>query len=402
VLDVYLATVGGLALLVGLASRPLHELPLSEPLLALLLGVALGPVVLDAVALPGGERDAILATASQVVVAISVMAVALRFPLAEVRQRLGGLALLITVVLLGMAAISAGLSSLFLGLPLGAAWLLGAALAPTDPVVSSSIIAGDAAERDLPLHLRVLVSVESAANDGLGFALVLVGIVVLGGGTVWSGATSAGAQAALGVVLGTAVGLAAGWLVNWADRHRDIEHAAFLALTLSLTALVLGLAGLVGAEPILAVFVAGLAYNRELTRVERAEEWEVQEAINNVLVLPAFTLLGVALPWALWVDLGWRGPAFAAAILLARRVPLLLACARPLGLSVTEAVFAGWFGPIGVAALLYIAQAGERGVVTETVWAAGSLTIVISIIVHGISAAPGRKALARHLTPDEP
>lgn len=390
----YLAAIGGLALALGLGSGKLRELPLSEPLVALGLGVVLGPAVLGLVGLPEAEHPTLGHTA-RIVLAMSVMAVALRFPLGEIRARLGPAIVLTVVGMLGMALITTGLSAALLGLPAAAAWLLGAALAPTDPVLSSNVVEGAPAERDLPLGLRVLLSMESAANDGLAAPLVTVGVVALQGRSL----LGAGGQAAIGLVVavafGVAVGYAAGTLVEIAERHRDIEHSAFLVLTLALTALVLGGAQLLRADAIIATFVAGLAYNHTITRAERSEEWEVQEAINRTLVLPVFVFLGVALPWDGWADLGWRGAAFVVAVLALRRLPLAMALGGVLGLDRREAAFLGWFGPIGVAALLYLAEGGEHGVVSEPMWAAGTLVIAVSVVLHGLTATPGRRLLAR-------
>lgn len=394
-LEIYLAAVGGLALVLGLFSRKLRDVPLSGPLLAMAVGVVLGPAVADVVEIPAAERDAVLSTAAQLVLAVSLMGIALRFPLREVRPRLGQIALLIAVVMVGMAAIVAGLSLLMLSFTFTSAWLLGAALAPTDPVLASSVVSGEPAEQDLPLHMRVLISIESGANDGLASPLVLIGIVAVTGRSWDSGLTEIALRLGVAVAVGLILGDAAGRLLTWAERHRDIEHSAFLAFALSLTAFVLGVVGLLGGEGVLGVFVAGLSYNHRLTRSELSEEWEVQEAINTVFILPVFTLFGLVLPWSEWAELGWLGVAFAAAVLLLRRLPLLMLFRRPLGLGPPEAAFTGWFGPIGVAALFYLAHAAERGASGATLWAAGSLVIAASTLVHGVTATPFRQLYAR-------
>lgn len=393
-LEIYLAAVGGLALVLGLFSRKLRDVPLSGPLLAMAVGVVLGPAVAGVVEIPAAERDTVLSTAAQLVLAVSLMGIALRFPLSKIRPRIGQVALLIAVVMVGMAAIVAGLSLLILSLTLTSSWLLGAALAPTDPVLASSVVSGEPAEQDLPLHLRVLVSIESGANDGLASPLVVIGIVAITGRSWESGLGEIALLLGLAVAVGLVLGDAAGRLLTWAERHRDIEHSAFLAFALSLTAFVLGVVGLLGGEGILGVFVAGLAYNHRLTRSELSEEWEVQEAINTVFILPIFTLFGLVLPWSAWAALGWLGVAFATAVLLLRRLPLLMLFRRPLGLGRPEAAFTGWFGPIGVAALFYLTHAAERGASGTTIWAAGSLVIAASTVIHGVTATPFRQFYA--------
>jgi NhaP-type Na+/H+ or K+/H+ antiporter len=79
-------------------------------------------------------------------------------------------------------------------------------------------------------------------------------------------------------------------------------------------------------------------------------------------------------------------------VLLLRRLPVVLLLRRPLGLGWPDAAFLGWFGPIGVSALFYLALESERLGVEPAVLAAGSLVVAASTVVHGVTAAPGRVA----------
>jgi sodium/hydrogen antiporter len=395
-LDIYFAILGGLALALGLASRPLREAPVSEPLVALVAGVLCGPHVLGLLDVPGAVEAPVLAIAAEISLAFAIMATTLRFTWDEIRHRAPALLLLLTVVLLAMAASSGLLAALAFGLPASGAILLGTILAPTDPVLASNAVSGEHATRDLRLPVRLLLSIESAANDGLAHLLVVVGIAMVIG-------TSLLREAGLGLValiMGIATGAFLGWLVGrlvvWADRHHDMEHSAFLVLTLSLTLLVLGTTEAIGGTGLVGVFAAGLVYNHVITEGERREEWEIQEAVNRYLVLPVFALFGIALPWGGWSDLGWRGAVFAAGILALRRLPVVTGSGRWLGLSSPEAAFTGWFGPVGVAALFYLATAVEEGAAGHTLWAAGTLVVAVSTVAHGVTAATARRWLAKH------
>ncbi len=145
------------------------------------IGVVLGPAVSDLLSLPPLTQDhASLHEGTRILLAVSVMAVALRYPFRDVRRRLRPVAILLLVVMPAMAIISAGLGWLVLGLPLATAALLGAAVAPTDPVLASSVLTGDLAERDLPARDREILSLESGANDGLGLPLVIAALAVAG------------------------------------------------------------------------------------------------------------------------------------------------------------------------------------------------------------------------------
>ncbi len=116
----------------------------------------------------------------------------------------------------------------------------------------------------------------------------------------------------------------------------------------------------------------------------------IDEAVNRFLVLPLFVALGVVLPWSSWAELGWGGPVLVVAVLLLRRLPIVWLLRRPLGLGSADAVFLGWFGPIGVSALFYLAMEAERLAVDPVVLAAGSLVVAASTVVHGVTSAPGR------------
>lgn len=395
-LGLYLAILGGLAVLLGLGSRVLREVPLSEPLVALAAGVVFGPSLLDVVSLPEAHSEQILATAAELAIAFAVMATTLRFTLRQIRERLAALVLLLTVGLVTMAGVSGLMAAACLGIPAASAVLAGAVMAPTDPVLASNAVSGPPAEHDLRLRVRLLLSVESAGNDGLASLLVAVGIAMVAGYGQATEISLAVIEVLTGAVTGGAGGWIAGRLVIAAERHREMEHSAFLVLTLSLTVFVLGAAEIVGGSAIVAVFVAGLTYNQQISDAERREEWEIQEATNRYLVLPVFVLFGLALPWDAWRELGWRGPLLAGGVLLLRRLPFLLVSGRALGLSRTEAAFTGWFGPVGVATLYYLVTALEEGAVEQAVWAGGTLVVAASTLFHGVTAATGRRALARH------
>lgn len=397
-LDVLMATLGGLALALGLASGPLRRLPLSEPLAALVLGVVIGPQLFGVVTLPAEETVHILHVAARIALAISLMAVALRFPLGDYLDSLRPIVVLITAVLVLMAAVGAGLGMMVLGLPVAVACLLGAALSPTDPVLASSVVSGGPAKEQLPARLRAIISGESAANDTLAFPLVIVAVSAVGGRSIGGAVLSSLGRVILGAALGAAIGYVAGRLLVAVERHRDMEQSAFLVLTVTLALFALGAVTLAGGEGILGVLAAGLAYSHTISQAERREEFKVQEAVNRFLVLPVFTLLGIALPWAAWSDHGWAPVSFTIAVLLARRLPWLVLLRRPLGLSLADATFAGWFGPIGVAALFYLTSARQHVGLTELVWATGVMVIAASTLVHGVTATPGRRWYAAAAT----
>ncbi len=185
-----------------------------------------------------------------------------------------------------MAALSAGLAWLVLGVPVALAALLGACTAPTDPVLSSSVVTGKPAEEHLPARTRQLLSVESGTNDGLALPLVLLGIALVVRESVGRAALDGLYQVGVGMAVGVVIGLVTGWAVSYALRHSDVDQGASLVFTLVLAVAVLGVARVVQADGVLSVFVAGLAYNAVVANDEVGPQNTIDEGVNRYVVLP--------------------------------------------------------------------------------------------------------------------
>jgi len=404
-INIALLTLGGLVLSLGLFSGLLKErLWLSDPLLALLVGVLLGPAVLGLIDLTHwGDTNGILEQGARLAIAVQVMGVALRLPKAYPFKRWRILAVLLGLLMPLMWLVSGLLVYLILGLPFWVSLLIGAVITPTDPVVSTSVVTGKIAEQNLPQRIRDTLSTESAANDGLGYPFVMLPILILtrppGEALLhWLTKTLLW-EVGAAIVLGALIGYAAGKLLVWAERRQTMNKPSFLAYTVALSLFVLGGVKLVGSDGILAIFAAGITFDMVVGGQERAEEEGVQEAVDRFFTLYIFVLLGLALPWQGWWELGWKGVTLAIAILLLRRLPATLALRPLLGnlKRVPDALFLGWFGPIGVAAVFYAFLALSKTGIEEA-WSVGSLVICASIVIHGLTAVPFAKLYARHTT----
>ncbi len=394
-INIALLSLGGLVLGLGLLSGFLKKrLFLSDPIVALLLGVLLGPSVLRLIDLAHwGKPETILEQGARLAIAIQLMGVALQLPKAYPLKQWRSLAVLLGPVMLLMWLCSGLLVYLILGLPFWEAMLLGAVITPTDPVVSTSIVTGKLAEQNLPGRIRNLISAESAANDGLAYPFVLLPILILtkppGEALLhWLTKTLLW-EVAAAVLLGAIIGYVAGRLLLWAEAKQTIEKQSFLAYTVALSLAVLGGVKLLGSDGILAVFATGTVFSMVVGGSDRAAEERVQEAVDRFFTLYIFVLLGLALPWDKWLGLGWGGLLLVVAVLLLRRLPALLLLRRflPQLCGIQDALFVGWFGPIGVAALFY-AFLSLRKTGLESAWVVGSLIICASIFVHGLTAVP--------------
>ena len=388
------AACGTLAVVLALVSRDMHQLPLSEPLVALLFGIALGPQVFGVLEISDHLRDPLLLEGSRLLLAGSVMAAGVRFAASDLRPLIGPVIVLLVVVM-PLAALASVAVALVLGLPLAMAALVGACLCPTDPVLAASVVSGEPAQRDLPGRLRQMLTAESGANDGLALPLVGIAIAValtssgpgdVVGRLVW--------EVLGGTVIGVSAGALAGHALRAAVRDRDLDKGAELVFTLLLAVAVLGISRLAATGGVLAVFVAGLAYNRAIGSGERGQQAGIDEAVNRYAVLPLFVVLGAVLPWAEWAAFGPAAVAFVGGVLLLRRLPLILLLQRPLGLHARSATFVGWFGPMGVSAVFYLAHSMHEGVTDPRLFAAGTLAVAASVVAFGLTATSGREAFA--------
>lgn len=401
--EVLVVLVVLLGAVVAALSTRLRQLPVSEPLLALALGVLAGPVAADWLDVPaltdGGGRA--LHEVSSVLLAVSVMAVALRFPFSRGRREWRPLVLLLAVVMPLMALTTGVLAWAVLGTSVAAAAVLGAALCPTDPVLASSVVTGDPAERDLPRRTRLLLSWESGANDGLGLPLVVVALSFLTLLTPGAATEEVVRGVVGGVLLGVAAGEGASRAINAGEEHGATKEAPIIVFTLVLAVGVLAAARQLEVGGVLAVFVTGLVLNARTPGNDRVGALTFDEALNRFAVLPVFVLLGAALPWADWRALGWPLLVLVVAVLLLRRPPWLLLLRRPLDLPRSDALFLGWFGPVGVSAVFYLTEASARGAGTDVV-AAGAAVVAASTLLHGLTATPGRRLYAARTasTPD--
>jgi NhaP-type Na+/H+ or K+/H+ antiporter len=304
--------------------------------------------------------------------------------------------LILLAMPLTIAAIAL-LGSTLLGLSTAAALLLGACLAPTDPVLAGDIGVGPPGDEDEHEPNFALTS-EAGLNDGMAFPFVLAGILIATeDGSGWIGGWLAADvlyKIAAGVAIGAGVGILAAWSVK---RLRDAELLAptFDQYHALATVLVIyGAAQTVSAYGFLAAFAGGIAFRRyEIDHEVNARVHVGAELTEKLLELSVILLLGSLLTVGGLGMPGWEGWLLAALVLVVVRP---LACWLALLGSRLDGAqaksFVAWFGVRGVGSLYYAAVVvasgalapGERSVVVWTIIAC----VLLSVIVHGVTAGP--------------
>lgn len=392
--NVLLSLLGGLVLCLALVSAPLSRSPLPPTLLALAVGVAIGPEALGLLDLDAmGDKSKLLEKLARLALAIGLVGVALRIPSAFPRKNWREMLCLIGLGMPLMWAVSTLLVWLVLGVEPWLAALIGAILTPTDPVAATPIVTGDLAERSIPARIRHAISFDSGANDGLGFLFVFLPFLMLTRppGEAWAHwfTTTLLWEVGAATLLGLLLGYVAGKLLRRAEGAGAIEEKWRLIYTAALALLAAGAGKLIQSDEILVVFAAAATFDQIVSAPDRKNEEQGQEAVNRFFAIPIFVVLGAAIPWQGWHALGWSGVALAALVLLLRR-PLAILLLRPLlpaVRSTSDALFMGWFGPIAVAAMYY-ASLMEHKLGEPLIWDVVSLVACASVLVHGLSGAP--------------
>jgi NhaP-type Na+/H+ or K+/H+ antiporter len=392
--DRVLLLVGAAVLVLGLSSKVVKKHALSPVLLALAVGVLLGPRVLDAVdPLSELPRHVLLEQLARVALAMSVVDIALRLRPSDLRANAVRLAVLLLVAMPVMWLVTSLGASLLLGLPLALALLLGACLTPTDPGVASALVTGTMPNRLLPRRVRMTLQAEAGANDGLALPFVLLSGLLATLPTaeaVSEFVLEAGRQVGVAVVVGAVVGWLMLRVTDKAGVHRLAEEDWFPLAASGLAVAVLALAHLLGGTGVLAAFVAGLVFSEGLPEGLREPIHEVHRSLTKVALTVVFLAFGTVLPIdAWWPELGTAGLGFALWVLVLRRLPLTFLAVRLTRTGPLSSAFIGWAGPLGVAGIYYLAFAHRYGLPEyERLFTAGSLAITVSVLGHALAAVP--------------
>lgn len=418
--NLWLTIIGALLIGMALIVSLLKRLPLTSALLYLLVGVGLGPVGVDLIRIDPVQSAVLLERVAEIAVLISLFTTGLKLRAPFTKRwllplRLATVSMIVTIALVMLAGIYG------LGLPIGAAILLGAILAPTDPVLASDVQVAHTGDRD---RLRFGLTGEAGLNDGSAFPFVMLGLGLLGlhelGANGWR-------WVIVDIMWAVAGGLAIGWLLGMLvarlvlylrREHREaVGLDDFLAL--GLIALSYGGALLLHTYGFLAVFAAGLALRRTERKasgerpdeeiVEAAQTGENKEVATDKQKAPAYMAQAV---------LGFneqleRIAELTVVLLLGGMLttrylssdalwlaPLLFLVIRPLSVALGLAGsgsdrwqrgLMSWFGIRGAGSIYYLMYAIHHGLAPDLAGRLTALTFTLvaaSIIVHGITVTP--------------
>ena len=254
------------------------------------------------------------------------------------------------------------------------ALVVGSCVTPTDPVLSNVIVKGKFADHNVPKVLQRIIIAESGANDGLGypflfFALYLIkyigdgGVAEEGGARVamglWFGETW-GYTILLSIVYGAVVGWIAKELLHWAEERKFVDRESFLVFAISLALFIVGTCGMIGSDDVLACFIAGNVFTWDDWFLLETLDDSLQPTVDMLLNVSIFMWFGAVCPWHSFLDNGviplYRLAPLGVLVLLLRRLPWVYAIHKhiPQIEETRQAIFVGFFGPVGVSAVFYL------------------------------------------------
>ncbi len=390
--------VGLVAVVYAVVAGRLERWSIGGPLVFTLAGIALGPAGFAAIKSPStGE---LVKEITELTLALLLFADASTLGLGHLRRH-AGLPSRLLVVGLPLTIVLGGVLAYFTlpGVTVALALLIATILAPTDAALSLAVVSNP----KVPLTVRNSLNVESGLNDGIATPIVtvLIAVVAAEEGATQGWLLEATKTIAVALAVALVLGGSAGWLAVRARRSGWTSPTSeqFLVLTVALLCF-LGTVRLDG-NGFVAAFVGGLAFGA-MSRRELSEATQYVETTGLFLSYGVWTLFGAVLVGPL-LQHGWHASALVYAVLsltVIRMVPVALSLIRA-RLDRDTVLFLGWFGPRGLASIVFLLLAVHdldlKGteIVAEAPYEAVVWTILLSVVLHGVTATPFAAAYGR-------
>ena len=387
-MDWSLAIVALAVLAVASVSGRIAGTSLTPAMLFVGIGLLVGPRVLDELDL--SRTSSIVRTLAEATLALVLFSDASRINLRQLRSdanvplRLLGVGLPLTIVLGALAA-----AAIFGELTLEEALIVGVVLAPTDAALGQAVVT----ESRIPARIRQGLNVESGLNDGICVPLLFIAVAAADVHSELTGGRTAVTlvleEIGYGIVGGVVAGLMIAAIVRVAGRRHLIAGAWLQVIPAAGAALAYGIAVGLDGSGFIAAFVAGAVFGGLLGR-DPAEVNRLVDEVGGVLNGVTFLIFGAILLGPALGHLSWHLVLYAVlSLTVVRMLPVVIAMlgtrARPATLA-----FMGWFGPRGLASIVFALIVLQESNLPheQTILLAIYLTVGLSVLMHGITAAP--------------
>lgn len=378
----------------GLVSKRLETSVITPPMVFVTIGLLLGPDVLQLLE-PEAQREIFhLVAELTLVLVLFTDASRIRFDVLRkdfaIPLRLLALGLPLMILFGSLAAMG-----LFPGFGWLGAAVLAVVLAPTDAALGQAVVSNPR----VPTRIRQALNVESGLNDGIAVPLItiLLAIAAMETGSdpgYWLRFTAM--QLVLGPLVGAAVGYLGGQLISRCSARGWMSEEFRQLGAVSLALIAYGAASLVGGNGFIASFVAGLTVGNT-TRETDDDLLGFAETEGQLLSLVTFLLFGAVMASPALVSATPQAIGYAVLSLTVLRVGSVALATMGLRLRPMSVLFLGWFGPRGLASVLFaILVVDSPGLLAgEEIYTIAGLTILLSVFAHGLSAVPAANAYAR-------
>lgn len=376
-------------LLAAAISRRIRGTIITLPMVYTLFGILLGGLVLDLV--PLTPDDIVVELIAELTLVLVLATDASRIDVRTVIRdnvlptRLLAIGLPLTILFGTVAAVL-----IFTDLSLWEAAILGIVLAPTDASLGQSVVS----HPKVPVRIRQTLNIESGLNDGIAVPFLLLAISLAESEFVYNTALSFAFSALGQIILGIMIGVVIGYLgvkyIEWGQKSGWMSGDFRKLSSLALILLAYGGAEVIGGNGFIAAFVFGLVSGNLAGKKETEDLYEHTEVEVALLMLLTFVLFGaVMLPPAI----EFISPAVLIYAVISLTLVRMLAVAIGMigeKLRPVTTLFLGWFGPRGIASILYAFIVLEHETLPgrDLIYAVAMVTVLISIYAHGITAAP--------------
>ncbi|MFO7446174.1 MAG: cation:proton antiporter [Ignavibacteriaceae bacterium] len=402
--EIWAVIIGTLLILMAVSGAFIKRLPLTTTIFYLILGLFLGPLGIDYIVINPLDYTEILERVTEIAVIVSLFNAGLKLRRLKDKWqypvRLAFLSMLITVALITLTGYY------LLGLPLGAAVLLGAIIAPTDPVLASDVQLEHPWEED---RLKFTLTGEAGLNDGTVFPFVMLGLGLSGlhelgsFGIRWFLVDVVWAITG-GLAVGALLGFSTGKIILTLRKKYKEANSRDEFIVIGLISLSYGVALLINTYGFLSVFAAGLAFVKSDTmekpfKIKKADVQEREDTLTksvlifngqleHILEIAVVLIIGAILTYGyLPVEAYW----FIPLLFLVIRPVSVFAGLSGLKIRLFEKSLYSWFGIRGIGSIYYLMYAIGYGLPRELSHKLITYTlivIVVSIVIHGISVTP--------------
>ncbi|KAG8625009.1 hypothetical protein KVT40_006760 [Elsinoe batatas] len=298
---------------------------------------------------------------------------------------------------------------------------IAACLTPTDPVLAASILSNSQFSERVPKRIKNLISAETGCNDGISFPFLYIGLYALLNTNFEDAAREYFLitilwQCAFGTTVGLIIGTFFNRVLRFSEEREYVDEAGLTVFYLLLALLSVGVGSTLGSDDFLVAFGAGYGFARDGRFQKKIKSANLPEVVDLMLNSAMFVYFGTIIPWHAFTQgeitymlTPWKLTLFAVLTLLFRRIPIMLAVYRftPDIRTFNEAIFCGWFGPMGLGGLFLAIEAramletgtasplphppkysepySPKHLAIELIWPIVSFVVMSSTFVHGLS-----------------